>query len=324
MHARVAAAIGASLALLANQPAGAADAWPAKPVRIIVPQAPGGQSDIFVRLFGNELSQRLGVPVVVENRAGGNTFIAVRGCTSAKDDHTFCVFYTDTTMVANPLLLKDIPYDPDKDLMPITPLFVSTQVVAVNAKLGVNSMQELVQASRRQSGGLSYATPSHSLAIMYMEKFKREAGADLTYIPYKGGGEVVQAVVGGTTPVGFVSYVNVIPHVKSGQLKVLAVDSEQRFASLPDVPTLKEAGYHYDRPRTVLGLFAPEGTPAAVVERMYRDSRAILDDAAFNRQHMVPAGLEVKDMAPSAFASHIRNDRSYAQVLVKEAGVQPQ
>ena len=324
MIKQTACALGVSLTVACGTTAVAQGTWPERAIRIIVPQAPGGQSDTFARVFGNQLGKRLQVPVIVENRPGGNTFIAVRGCTSSTDSHTFCVFYTDTTMVANPLLLKDIPYDPDKDLIPITPLFFATQVVAVNPKLNVGTMRELVDVSRQHPEGLNYATPSHSLAIMYMEKFKRESGANLTYIPYKGGSEVVQAMVSGTTPVGFVSYVNVMAHVAGGQLKVLAVDSDKRFASLPKASTFKEAGFYYDRPRTVLGLFAPQGTAPAVIDTLYRQTRAIVEDATFSAQYMIPAGLEIVDMKPTDFAQHIKADREHARILVKEAGVSPQ
>lgn len=308
-------AIGTAVA----QPAG----WPDRPIRIIIPQSPGGQGDRFLRTMGKELAERLGRPVVVENRSGGNAFIGVKACTTAAPDgYTFCALYTDA-VATNPYMFKNIPYDPTTELRPVTPLFFATLVLTVNPSLGVKTMDELVDASKKRPGTMSYATPSQALAFT-METIKRQSGADMNYIPYRGGADAAIAVLSGSPGIGFLSLSNVLPQIRDGQLVALAVDGEQRSSVLPNTPTMKQAGYGIERPRTWFGLFSPPGVPDAIVDKMHSATRAVIDDAKFAQEHIVSDGLESARGTPKEFAQFVKGEQARARRLVEASGFVPQ
>src|SRR6266850_2152740 len=192
----------------AASPAPAQD-YPVRPIRVIVTTSPGGLSDVFLRAVGEPLHQRLGQPVVVENRAGGNMIIGARACADAPSDgYTLCM------MPGEPLL-----YNPDKSFAPITNFFFITQALGVSAVLPVASLAELAAYSKAKAGTLSYSAPSSSL-IGFMENWKRETGADLVKVPFKGGGDTVNGILSGTTPVGFLGLGNMISHVRAGSIEI--------------------------------------------------------------------------------------------------------
>jgi tripartite-type tricarboxylate transporter receptor subunit TctC len=229
----------AVLAANALTPPARADDYPSRPLRVITANSAGGTSDIFVRAVAEKLQVRLGQPVIVENRPGGAMIIAGRACADAANDgYTICLLPNET-LTLNQFTYKSISYDPEKDFAPITNAFVNTQVMVVSSALNVASLDALAQASKSKPGTLSYSALAIPMQIT-IENWKKKIGADLVYVPVRGGGDMVNGLLTGTTPVAIVGLPNFIPYIRSGAVKALAVDSEERSALFPDVPTFGE------------------------------------------------------------------------------------
>jgi tripartite-type tricarboxylate transporter receptor subunit TctC len=294
--------------------------YPLRPVRAIGASSAGGISDIFMRVLGEELHKRLGQPIIVENRPGGNFNIAARACVEAPPDgYTVCILPGETVSY-NQFLFKNIGYDPDKDLAPITNLFFLTQVMAVSAKLEAKTLAELAALSKAKPGTLSYTAPALSQAV-FVEKFKQDMGADLVRVPFKGGGEAITGMISGATPVVFLGLGNVISHLREGLARGLVVDSEQRSPLFPDIPTLAQVGYGGDVTRSYFGLFAPPGTPAPVIARLQAEIAGIVREQGFGDKHLVQRGLEPAVNTPGEFAAFIRRDRQAAERVVRQSGL---
>jgi tripartite-type tricarboxylate transporter receptor subunit TctC len=308
-----------ALALIgAASPASAQD-YPVRPIRVIVTTSPGGLSDVFLRAVGEPLHQRLGQPVVVENRAGGNMIIGARACAdAAPDGYTLCMMPGEP-LLYNQFQYKNLPYDPDKRFAPITNFFFITQALSVSAALPVKSLAELAAYSKAKAGTLSYSAPSSSL-IMFMENWKRATGADLVKIPFKGGGDTVNGILSGTTPVGFLGLGNLISYIRAGTIRPILVDSEQRAALIPQVPTLGDIGSARDHTRAFFGLLAPAGTPRAIVDKLRGEIVRIVSDPQFQARHMTERGLEPVANTPEEFRTFLIADRVRAERIVKAAG----
>jgi tripartite-type tricarboxylate transporter receptor subunit TctC len=307
------------LAALATAPAAAQD-YPTRAIRAITATSAGGTSDIFMRLIGEEIHKRWGQPIIVENRPGGGMTIGGRACAEAANDgYTICILPAET-LAYNQFLFRKIPYDPDKDFAPITNPFFNTQVLVVSAALNVASLDALAAVSKAKPGTLSYTVPSVPLAL-FMDKWKETSGADLVKVPFKGGGEAVNGVLSGATPVAFFGLANWIGHIRSGAVKPLAVDGEARSALLPDVPTLRELGYDGPLTRVYFGIVAPAGTPQPIIAKLQDTFARIGADPIFRRQRLIEVGLEPVFDTPEAFAQFLKEDRARSARIVKEAGL---
>lgn len=318
-------AIAAILAglILQAAPQAAAQDFPVRTVRIILPLSAGGGGDIFIRALCEELSKRWGQPVIVENRPGGSLNIGSRACAEApKDGYTLCLLSSEP-LVYNQFLFKSLPYDPEKSFQPVTSLFILTNVLAVTPSLNVNSVAELVALSKAKPGTLSYGTFSLPL-VSYMEQLKREQGADWVRVPFRGGGEAVNAVISGSTPIIFLGISNMVGQLRSGLIKGLAVNSKTRSSLFPDFPTLVETGYRGKHAQSWFGLFVPAGTPRALVIRINQDVSRIVNEPEFRERHLIARGLEPAVGAPEEFSRLIQADRALAEQVVKDAGLQPQ
>ncbi len=303
--------------------ASAADDWPNRPVRVLTTTGPGGISDVFMRVLGEELRKRLGQNFVIENRPGGMQNVGARACTEATPDgYTICIVNADP-VVYNPLLLKNIGFDPRTGLQPITNLFHLIQVLVINANLKANTIDELVALSKKQPGTLSYLTAAPPL-MLYMETLKKEKGADWVRVPFKGGGQAVNAVLGGSTPIALIGEGNVIGQIQAGTMRELVMVNNIHSPLFPKVPTLEETGYKGPPSHTWYGLFAPHGTPKPVVDRIYREVKAIVADPAFTKKNITDRSLVPDVNGPEAFAKQIEADRAIAREVVKEAGLKPQ
>lgn len=309
------------LALAAASPAPAQD-YPNKAIRIIVTTSPGGISDIFTRAVGEPLHARLGQPIVVENRPGGNMIIGARACAeAAPDGYTLCVMPGEP-LTYNQFQFKSIPYDPDKSFQPITNFFFLTQALGVSSKLGVRNLSELAAYSKAHAGTLSYSAPSSSLQV-FMENWKKEAGADLVKVPFKGGGDTVNGILSGTTPVGFLGLGNFIAHIRAGTITPILVDGDKRSPLVPAVQTLGEIGMERDHTRAFFGLLAPAGTPRPIVDKVRSEIVSIVSDPAFTDRHLTQRGLEPVLNTPEEFRAFLIADRVRAQKIVKAAGLEP-
>jgi len=307
------------LLLAATLPAAAQD-WPTRPIRALTTASPGGISDVFMRALGERLRERLGHPIVVENRPGGMQNVGARACQdSAPDGYTICIINADP-IIYNQFLIKDMPFDPEHGLQPITKLFDLIHVLVVNADLKVKTVDELVALSKKQPGTLSYQTPGAPM-VLYMETLKKERRADWVRVPFKGGGEAVNAILSGSTPIGLIGEGNVIGQIRAGTMTPLVMLNNIHSPNFPKVPTLKETGYDGPPSRGWYGLFAPAGTPRPIVDRLAKEIAAIVAEPDFAQKQLKDRSLVGGTNAPDAFAAEIAEDRKVAEQVVKAAGM---
>jgi len=300
-----------------------ADDYPSHPIRVLTTTSAGGLSDIFMRALGEELRVRLGQPLVIDNRPGGMQNVGTRACTEAPPDgYTICIINADP-LVYNQFLLKAMPFDPENGLQPITNLYHLIQTLVVNASLNVKTVDELIALSKQKAGTLSYVTAPPPLAL-YMEKLKSEKGADWVRVPFKGGGDAVNAIIGGSTPIGLIGEGNVIGHVRAGTMTPLVMVNNIKSPNFPAVPTLEETGYKGPPSRSWYGLFAPAGTPRAIVDRLAKEVAAVVNEPAFRERHLTARSLVSAINTPEEFARQIKQDRAIAEQVVKESGLTPQ
>ena len=313
----------ASLALLSPCYGAAAADWPDRPIRVLTTTSPGGISDVFMRALAERLGPRLGQPLVIENRPGGMQNIGARACQdSAPDGYTICIINADP-MIYNQFLMKDMPFDPVHGLQPITKLFDLLHVLVVNSNLKVKTVDELVALSKAKPGTLSYLTPGAPM-VLYMETLKKEHGADWVRVPFKGGGEAVNSILSGSTPIGLFGEGNVIGQIKAGTMTSLVMLNNIHSPNFPNVPTLKEIGYNGPPSRGWYGLFAPAGTPRPIVDRIAKEVAAIVAEPDFAQKQLKDRSLVGATDGPDEFAKQIEADRAVAQQVVKQAGMGPE
>jgi tripartite-type tricarboxylate transporter receptor subunit TctC len=296
-----------------------AQAWPAKPVRIVVAFAAGGSTDVAVRAIQERLAQSLGQPVVVENRAGAAGNIAADFVAKQPADG-YIVLASADSLASNPHLFGNLPFDPAKDLAPVVQLTRQPVVLAVHPSLGVSSVAELVAAAKAKPG-LGYATSgAGSIQHMAGEWFAQLAGIKLTHVPYKGGGQAITDLVGGQVPIGSLGNTPLLPHHRAGKVRILAQTTAARSASLPDVPTYQEAGMRGLVLEQWLALFVAAGTPAEVKARLAAEvSKALAEPAV--RERYAQMGLEPVGGTPEDIARQYRADYEKYGRLIKELAI---
>jgi tripartite-type tricarboxylate transporter receptor subunit TctC len=311
----------AAVALSALSAPAGAQTYPGKPIRIITANSAGGTSDIFVRALGEELQKHLGQPVLIENRSGGGMNIAGRACAEAANDgYTICLLPNET-LTLNQFTFKSIPYDPEKDFEPITNAFINTQVMVVSAKLNVRSLDELAALSTSQPGTLSYSALAIPMQITF-ENWKKKSGADIVFVPSRGGNDMVTGLLTGTIPISIVGLPNFIPHIRSGAVHALAVDSDARSPLFPDIPTLAELGFPNLAP-VYFGFVAPAGTAADIIGKLHGEIARIGNDDAFSRERLIDIGLVPVFDTPTQFARYLKVQRENGQKLIRQSGFQP-
>jgi tripartite-type tricarboxylate transporter receptor subunit TctC len=322
MRLILSALIGAVLSVGLSAAAHAQD-WPTRPIRALTTTSPGGISDVFMRALGEKLRERLGHPIVVENRPGGMQNVGARACQdSAPDGYTICIINADP-LIYNQFLINDIPFDPEHGLQPITKLFDLIHVMVVNSDLKVKTVDELIALSKSRPGRLSYLTPGAPM-VLYMETLKKQRGADWVRVPFKGGGEAVNAILSGFTPIGLFGEGNVIGQIRAGTMTPLVMLNNIHSPNFPQVPTLRETGYDGPPSRGWYGLFAPAGTPRPIVDRLAKEVAAIIAEPEFAQKQLKDRSLVGATSTPEAFAAEIVADREVAQGVVKAAGMAPE
>ena len=299
-----------------------ADDYPSKPIHVLTTSSAGGISDIFMRVLGEELHKSLNQPLIIDNRPGGAGNIAARACQDAQPDgYTICIINADP-MIYNQYLFKNLPFDPDK-LTPIINLFHLIQVLVINSDLGAKSVDELVAVSKQKPGTLSYLTASIP-CVVYMDNLKQEKGGDWVRVPFKGGGEATNAILGGSTPIGLIGLGNVISQISAGKMTALALVNNIRTPLLPNVPTLEDLGYKGAPSRTWYGLFAPPGTPRPIIDKIAAEVKRVFADKDFVEKYVISHGQVPAINTTEHFAAQIKADRAAAQEVVKASGMQPQ
>jgi tripartite-type tricarboxylate transporter receptor subunit TctC len=296
--------------------------YPTRPIHVLTTSSAGGLSDIFMRVLNDAMREHLGQPLVIENKPGGAGNIAGRACQDAPPDgYTICIINADT-MIYNQFLYKNIAFEPEK-LTPIVNLFHLIQVLVVNSSLGAKSVDELVAVSKAKPGTLNYLTAAVP-CVVFMDSLKRDKGADWIRVPFKGGGEAVTAILGGSTPIGLIGLGNVTSQITAGKMTALALTNNIRTPLLPNVPTFADLGYKGAASQTWYGLFAPPGTPKAFVDKLNSEIRRVVNDPAFLDKNIISRGLVPAINSPEEFAAEITADRAAAKEVVKESGLEPQ
>jgi tripartite-type tricarboxylate transporter receptor subunit TctC len=302
--------------------AAAAQEWPVRPVRIIVPLAPGGGGDVFARLLGEELNRRFGQPFVVENRPGGALNIGMRACAeSPPDGYTLCLTSSEP-IVANQFMYKSMPSNREADFENIALLFINPIALVTNKGLNAKTIADLVAVSKAKPGTLSYATFSFP-AMHFMDTLKKKTGADWVYVPYRSGNEVVNALVSGATPIAILGLANMLGQLRSGVITAIALNSNARSPLFPDLPTLSEAGAE-DFPPAWFGLFAPRNTPKPIIAKLHAEIVRITSDPAWRQKNMIDRAIQPAVNTPEQFSEFIVRERRMAERIFKESGQQPQ
>ena len=309
---------------LAIAPAAHAQAWPAKPIRLMVPFPPGGSTDIVARIVAQKLSERLGQPIVIENRGGaGGTIGTALIAKSAPDGYNLTVASTSTHVVA-PSVYTKLDYDPVKDFAPVSLMAVSPYLLVVAPSVPAKTLQELIALAKKQPGRLNYASAGvGSTTHLAMEMLKSVSGTFMLHIPYNGNGPAGTAVIGGQVDALFGSLPALLPHALSGRARALAVGTPKRSPSLPDVPTVAESGYPGFDASLWLAVMAPAGTPQPILERLNKEIVALIGTAD-TREALDKAGAEPLTSTPAELAAMIRDGVPKYAKIVKTAGVKPE
>jgi tripartite-type tricarboxylate transporter receptor subunit TctC len=298
-----------------------AQAYPSKPIRVITANSAGGTSDIFVRALGDELQKRLGQPIIVENRSGGGMNIAGRACAEAPNDgYNICILPNEV-LTLNEFIFKSIPYNAEKDFEPITNAFINTQVMVVSSALNVTTLDELATLSKARPGTLSYSALAIPMQIT-VDNWKKKTGADIVFVPVRGGSDMVTGLLTGTVPVSIVGLPNFIPYIRDGTVKAIAVDSDERSPLFPDVPTLRELGFPNFAP-VYFGFVAPAGTPRDVIMRLHDEIVAIGNEPNFRQKRLIDIGIVPIFDTPEHFAGYLKVQRDNGRNMIRESGFQP-
>jgi tripartite-type tricarboxylate transporter receptor subunit TctC len=304
-------------------PAGAkAAGYPERPVKIIVPFAPAGPTDIMARILVAHLGDAIGGTLIVENKPGAGGNIGIGAAAHAEPDgHTLLM--TSSAYVVNPGLYAKIPYDPYTDFAPIAELGTSPNVILVDPKLGVNSIPDLIARAKANPDELNYASPGiGTTPHLSGELFKIVGGVQITHVPFSGAGPAVQAVLSGTTQIAFAALPPARPHIESGALKALAVTGARRWFDLPDVPTMVDLGYTDFISDTFQGFLAPAKTPPAIVGLLSTKSIEILKRPAIAEQ-LRNNGFEVIANGPDGMRKRIADEVPKWRDIVAKAGIKP-
>lgn len=311
------------LAVLAFAAGAQAQTWPSKTVRFIVPFPPGGSTDVAARTVADKLSRALGAQVLVENRAGGGGAIGtVEAARAAPDGHTL-LFAADPVITLH-LVVKNVQFDMQRDFIAVTQVTTQPIAVAVHSSLPVKNVQELIAYAKANPGKLSFAhSGTGSGQHMSGELLKKMAGIDMVHVPYKGGGPAVQDLVGGQVPVGVLGSTPLIPHHKAGRIRIIAFTSKERFPPMPEIPTLHESGLAGFDTTQWLGILAPKGTPAEIVDRVYVETRKALELQDV-KERLAQAALQPVGNSPKEFEALIRADLERWSKLAAELGLKPQ
>jgi tripartite-type tricarboxylate transporter receptor subunit TctC len=299
----------------------AAEAYPGKPIRLVVGFAPGGANDLVARAVATRLGPRLGQQVVVENRSGAGGNIATELVAHAAPDGYTMLLASVASFAMSPGLLGKVPFDPINDFAPITRAALVTSLLSVHPSMPAKSLKDYVALARNQPGKVNYATPGvGSIAHLSAELFWNTAKVRLNHVPYKGGNPAAVDVVAGHVESIFSLISTQTPHVRSGRLHALAVSSAKRSAALPNVPTIGESGYSGFEASGWLGLVFPAKTPPAVVERIQREAVAVLNTREVQAQ-LEDLGLDAEPSTPAEFLALIKADHARWGKLIREAGL---
>ena len=304
--------------LLCFAPAPAQE-FPARALRMIVPFPPGGSNDIVGRMVANQLGERLGQAVVVDNRAGAGGTIGTEAAAKAAPDG-YTLLLISVAHAFNPAVYKRLGYDPEKSFAPIGMVGTGPVALCVNPALPAATVKELIALAKARPGQLNYATAGvGSFQHLASELFRLQAGVDMVHVPYKGGGPALMDTISGQAQINLASFIQVLPHIRSGKLKLLATSGTRRSAVMPDVPTIAETVPGYEATNW-WGVVAPAGTPQPVLARLHAALQQVVDSAE-TKKRLEGEGAEVLRMSPAEFGAYIGAEIAKWSRVVKEAGI---
>lgn len=300
-----------------------AQAWPAKPLQAIVPVGAGSATDVVHRLVLEQLSVQLGQPTIVENRVGaGGTIGCALVAKAASDGYTILAHGSAHTIA--PALYKNLPYDPSRDFVAVAPVGISPNVLVVPPARGWNTLADLVAAAKARPGALNFSSVGVGTAThLSAERFVSSAGIRAVHVPFKGGAEAMLEVIAGRVDFFFGPVALVLPHIREGKLRALAVNTTRRSAVLPDVPTLAEAGFKDAEYPIWFGLFAPAKTPPDIVGKLSRETLKALELPKV-RDKLAALGVDPMPMSPPEFAAYVDKEIALNAKLARKAGLEPQ
>jgi len=311
----LAAAVLACFSTLA--PAAGSSAYPQRPIRMLVGFAPGGGTDTTARALAGKMSERLGQQIIIDNRPGAAGNIATDIAARATPDGYTILMGTIAALAINPALYAKLPFDPLKDVMPITRAVDSTNILVVHPSVQVGSVKDLVALAKTKSlnGGSSGVGGAGHLAL---ELFNLQAGTKITHVPYKGGGPAMVDLLAGNINLIFATAASSVAHIKSGRIKALAVTTAKRSGLVPDLPTIAEAGVKDFEANNWYGILAPAQTPRPIIDRLNKEIVAVLN-APDIKAFLFKQGLDVAPSTPEAFAAYIRSEKAKWERVVKAA-----
>jgi tripartite-type tricarboxylate transporter receptor subunit TctC len=298
-----------------------AQQWPVKPIRVITPFTAGSAVDTIARVLGQQLAEQLGQPVVIDNRTGANGIIGAEAAVKSPADGYTLLLANDAILATNPAMYAKLPYDPQRDLVPITLVSSVPLILVAHPSLPVKSVKELVALARSRPAQINFASGgSGSAQHLPMELLQSLGGVKLVHVPYKGLGPALQDVMGGHVPVMFAGMSNVVPFARENKVRLLAISTAKRSPALPDVPTVAESGLPGFAYAAWNGFLAPAGTPPAIVKRLHAEIGKALA-AAEVRAKLAPLGFELIGAGPEEFAALIRSDGERIGRIVRDAGI---
>jgi tripartite-type tricarboxylate transporter receptor subunit TctC len=313
-------ALAGALILCASS-AFAQAAWPNKPIKLVAPYPPGGQTDVVSRYFAEKLSGVLGQQVIVDNKPGASGNIGAQMVASAEPDGYTLVLGFDGTLVINPHVFAKMPFDSVRDFAPVGKIGDAVLILVAHPGVPAKTLREVLDLSKKQNGGLSYGTSgTGGTPHIAGELLKIRTGANLVHVPYKGGGQALIDVIGGNIPLVYTAIAGAVQHVKSGKVHPVAVSSLQRSRALPDVPTFIEAGVSDFDVSSWVGILAPAKTPRPIIERLNTELNAVLADPEV-RERLNQLGIAATPGTPEKFGEEIRRDLNRYGPVVKAAGI---
>lgn len=313
----------ASAVMASPWPGLAQPAWPSKPIRFVVPFVPGGTSDIVARAVANELTRQLGVPVLIDNKAGGGGVPAMQEVArAAPDGHTIILGHVGSLAV-NPYIFANTGYDVNRDFMPVTLLAKIPSLFVIHPDVPARDFREFVAYARKNPGKLNYASAGNASAgHLAMEYLKLVTGTFMTHIPYRGTGPALTDLLAGRTQVFSAGTPALLPHIRSGRLRAIAVGTPARLPALPDVPTVAEMGYRNFESVQWYGILAPAGTPVEIVQRLQLESAKALQSPA-TAERFAGDNATIGGQPPAEFAAFIRSEQSIWKDIVRQARIKP-
>ena len=312
-------AAGLALALAAFAAPVAAQGYPDRPIKIVVPFGPGGFTDVAARILQKELAPAIGQPIIIENKPGAGSTIGTGEVANAKPDG-YTLVMISTTHVISPHLYKKVPYDPIKSFTPVMKLAEGPYVLVVHPSLGVGTVSELLALARSKPGTIDYASSGNGSAQHLVGAlFNSMAGVRMNHVPYKGSNQAMNDLVGGQVTVSFVGVPNALPHLANGKLKALGVSTARRYAELPDVPSIAEAGVAGYDATVWLGLLAPQGTPREIVQKLSATISKVLSSPEA-RKLMASAGVDVATSTPEDFDRLMQEELARWGKVVRDTG----